>query len=99
MERTESINGVAIRLTDERWTHITLGHSELEHMKHEVFETVAHPHRILAGNNGELLAIREIEPEKYIVVVYTEQGNDGFIITSFLTRRIRSLNRRYQLWP
>jgi hypothetical protein len=36
---------------------------------------------------------------KYIVVVYREQENDGFVITAFLTRRIRSLERRKQVWP
>jgi hypothetical protein len=26
-------------------------------------------------------------------------GEDGFIITAFLTRRIHSLEKREQLWP
>jgi hypothetical protein len=31
--------------------------------------------------------------------VYRELQEDGFIVTAFLTRRIRSLDRRGQLWP
>jgi hypothetical protein len=45
------------------------------------------------------MAVREVEMGKHLVVVYREQRDDGFIITAFLTRRIRSLVKRRQLWP
>jgi len=94
-----SKNGVPIRLTDERWAHITEEHNELAGMRLEVLEAVAQPSRILAGGEGALLAVREVEVGKYLVVVYRELVSDGFIITAFLTRKINSLNRRQQLWP
>jgi len=65
----------------------------------EVLETIARPERILAGGDGECLAVREVEPGKWLIVVYHELQQDGFVITAFLTRRIRSLERRLQLWP
>jgi hypothetical protein len=34
-----------------------------------------------------------------LLVVYRETGHDGFVITAFLTRRTKSLERRTQLWP
>jgi hypothetical protein len=92
-------SGITIRLTDERWTHITEEHCELAGYRSTVVETVSHPDSILLGNDGELLAVREVEAGKHLVVVYREQSNDGFIITAFLTRRIRSLKKRRQLWP
>jgi hypothetical protein len=98
-ESAVSKNGVRVRLTDERWSHITEEHGELAGMRVEVLETVHRPERILAGNEGELLAVREQEKGKYLVVVYKELGGDGFVITAFLTRRIRSLEKRTQLWP
>src|SRR5262249_40992134 len=55
--------------------------------------------RFLPGIGGELLAVREIEPGKYLVVVYRESQQDGFIITAFLTRKGQALRRRQQLWP
>jgi hypothetical protein len=55
--------------------------------------------RIYAGGAGELLAAREFEAGKWLVVVYKEIGDDGFVITAFLTRRVASLERRKQLWP
>lgn len=98
-EPVDSKNGVPIRLTDERWVHITEEHNELAGLRSEILETVANPTEIFAGNQGEMLAVREIEPGKYLVVVYREFQSDGFIITAFLTRRAQALRRRQQLWP
>jgi len=94
-----SLNNVPIRLTEERWMHILEEHGELAQMQQQILDAVAKPARILAGSVGELLAIREVEPGKWLVVVYRENNDDGFVITAFLTRRERSLNRRKQLWP
>ena len=94
-----SLNNVLIRLTEERWTHISEEHGELVQMQQQILDTVAKPARILAGGAGELLAIQEIESGKWLVIVYRENNDDGFVITAFLTRRERSLNRRKQLWP
>jgi hypothetical protein len=98
-ETVNSKNGVPIRLPDERWTHISDEHGELADRRQQVLDTVAQPERVLAGGAGELLAVREVEPGKHLVVAYRELTNDGFIITAFLTRRTASLTRRNQLWP
>ena len=98
-ETVYSTNGVSIRLTDERWTHITEEHGELAGIRLEIMETIANPTEIFAGNRGELLAVQEVEPGKYLVVVYRESQQDGFIITAFLTRKGHALRRRQRLWP
>jgi len=98
-ETVISKNSVPIRLTEERWVHITEEHCELAGMRLEVLDTVANPSKILAGGAEELLALREVAPSKYLIVVYREFEKDGFIITAFLTTRTQSLNRRRQLWP
>jgi hypothetical protein len=90
---------VAIRLTDERWTHISEEHAEVAGLRLNVLETVANPDRIVVGSAGELLALRTQADGKILVVVYREGRNDGFIITAFLTRRVGSLNRRKPVWP
>ncbi|MFY9268860.1 MAG: hypothetical protein WAO55_03825 [Candidatus Manganitrophaceae bacterium] len=99
MTTVTSKNGIPIRLTDERWTHITEEHCELAGFRLEVLETISEPDRILAGGAGEKLAVRKLLLEKWLVVVYRELEKDGFIITAFVTRRIQSLNKRKQLWP
>lgn len=64
-----------------------------------MMSAIADPVRIVAGGEGELLALRELELGKFLVVVYRELVDDGFVITAFLTRRLRSIERRKQLWP
>lgn len=98
-ETVLSRHSIPIRLTDERWAHIIEEHCELAGMRLEVLNTVANPLRIIAGHGGELLAVQEVESGKYLVVVYRELTQDGFIITAFLTRRIQALNRRITIWP
>lgn len=94
-----SKNAIPIRLTDERWAHVTDEHCELAGMRLEVLETFSQRDRILAGGASELLAVREIRPGKWLVVVYRESGRDGFVITAFLTSRIGCLERRRRVWP
>lgn len=95
-----SRNGVPIRLTDERWAHIVEEHCELAGMREEVLQAVSEAERVLAGGAAEMLAVRMVETEKALIVVYREvSAADGFVITAFLTKRLASLDRRQQLWP
>ena len=95
----KSKNAISVRLTDERWSHIVEEHSEMAGLRREVLETITDPFMILEGHYGVLMAVREISKGKYLVAVYRETGVDGFIITSFMTRRQRFLVRRKKVWP
>jgi hypothetical protein len=69
-------------------------------MREEVLQTVAEAERVLAGQAGELLALRILESSRALVVVYRELSRqDGFVITAFVTTRLASLERRKQVWP
>ena len=95
----KSKNDVPIRLTEERWFHITEEHSEMAGYYFEVLEAVEEPEAVYEGRAGECIAAREVEKGKYIVVVYRELGRvDGFVITAFLTRRRKQLERRRKIW-
>jgi len=99
MNVVKSKNGVPIRLTEERWIHITEEHSEMAGYYFEVLETVEEPEAIYEGKMGECIAVREIDNGKYIAVVYRELSKgDGFVITAFLTRRRKQLERRRKIW-
>ncbi|RMH96275.1 MAG: hypothetical protein D6681_12550 [Calditrichaeota bacterium] len=100
MSEIISVNGVPVRLPEERWLHITEGHPELAGHYYEVLETVAQPDWVFEGDKEALLAVRKIQANKYLVVVYKETGlNDGFIITAFLTKKIKRLKKRHKIWP
>ena len=99
LETVNSKSDIPIRLTDERWAHIIEEHNELAGMRRDILATIGEPAKIVEGKDGERLAMHEIETGKYLVVVYREYENDGFIITAFLTRRTKSLMKRKQIWP
>ena len=87
-----SHNGVPIRLTTERWEHITGQHPEMATMRENVLETIGTPEMIQAGDFGELLAVRHYPTtpltSKYLIVAYRESAaDDGFILTAYLARR------------
>ena len=85
-------NGVLIRLPDERWVHLTEGHSEMAGCYSDIVETIEDPDAIYAGNFGELLAAREIRADKYIIMVYIKiSQEDGFVITAFQSSKKSSL--------
>jgi hypothetical protein len=91
-------SGLTIRLPEERWQHIAEQHPELANLQPKVIQTLEDPDKILQGNDGELLAVKLLNDNKYLVTVYRELETDGFIITAYLTRRINSLNKRKELW-
>jgi len=79
-----SVNEVPIRLTYERWFHITENHDDLASYYFEVLETIEKPDFIVRGNKGSLKATRNIGKNKWLVVVYREiSKTDGFIITAY----------------
>lgn len=99
MPSARSVNGVTIRLPDERWVHITEEHAEMAGYLFEVLEAIQSPRAVFEGNSGELLAAREVQSGKYLVAVYRElSAEDGFVITAFLTRRWKQLEKRRKIW-
>jgi hypothetical protein len=75
---------VPIRLTYERWYHITENHDDLASYFYDVLETIQEPDFIVRGNKGSLKATRKIGKKKWLVVIYKELSKrDGFIITAY----------------
>lgn len=99
MDIAISKNKVPIRLTAERWIHITEEHSEMAGYYFEVLETLTEPEIIYEGKTGEYIAAKEIEKGKYILVVHKEVNKeDVFVITAFLTRQRKQLEGRKMIW-
>lgn len=96
----KSKNGISIRLTEERWRHITSSHPEITSNSHQlVLETVENPEVIFKGDVGELLAVQKIPRKKaYLVVPYKELREDGFILTAYLTTDSEWLFKREIIW-
>lgn len=96
---SKSVNGIQIRLTDERWRHIVYSHIEIGSLGTErVLQTVEDPDVILKGDLDELLAARKVRKKLWLVVVYKEAKDDGFVITSYVTTDIKWLLKRKIIW-
>lgn len=81
-----------IRLENERWSHINDNHPETRNNLEFLKNTLESPDFIQEGNKKELLAVKIFEKtpvskHKYCTVVYKVNGIDGFVITSYFTRR------------
>jgi hypothetical protein len=99
MKRVASRNGVPIRLTDERWSHITESHCEMAGYYYEILECVEDPDAVYEGRYEELIGMKEMQKDKYIVVMYKEVSEkDGFVITSFITSKKEQFERRKKRW-
>lgn len=96
-----SRNGVWVRLSAERWQHISEGHPELARLRAAVLKAIADAEYVLEGAAGELLAVRRLDSGRVLVVAYREVDvQDGFVITAFVTSRVAAiLKRRRQVWP
>lgn len=97
MEIVKSVNGVPIRLTEERWVHIIENHDDIAGYYDEVLSIVENPDYVIKGYEGALIALKQKE-NKFLAVVYKEISmNDGFIITAYFTSKIK-LEREVIVW-
>lgn len=97
--KAKSVNGVDIRLTFERWYHISESHQELVGAPFKVLEAINRPNLVVEGLAGEFLALMKVN-KKYLVGVYREiNKEDGFVITAFYTSDLKTLlKKRKIIW-
>jgi len=101
MDVAVSKNKVPIRLTQERWHHISTGHPEIAGYYYEILETIESPSRIYEGTRNEYIAVsgKQEQSGKFIVVIYKETGLlDGFIITAFISNKKQEFDKKKLLW-
>ena len=58
MDRAFSVNGVPIRMTDERWSHIVNAHDDLAGYCDDCLEAIETPDWIFRGLRGSLKAVK-----------------------------------------
>ena len=90
-----SVNNVPIRLSKERFEHISSRHPEMKDSVSDILETINNPDLIQMGDAGTLLAIKKfprtpVSEQKLLVVVYREvHPADGFVLTAYYTNKPR----------
>ncbi len=103
LQTVTSVHGCTIRLTAQQWAHITESHDYMAGNLEKVIETLAEPSQVLAGRQGESLALRGYDhtniSQKTAVVVYRDEP-DGFVITAYFTSRPERTERgKLRKWP
>ena len=98
MDIVHSVNDIPIRITRERWFHITENHDDLAGYYDDVLHTIENPDLVIQGYGGALIAVKGMGRRRYLCVVYKEfiSKKDGFVISAYFTSKI---NRRKVLWP
>lgn len=93
----DSVFGHTIRITARQWVHVTEAHDYMSGNLDKVLETLAEPERVIAGERGESLALRDYTStnitRKTAVVVYRDEP-DGFLITAFFTSRPDKIEKK-----
>ncbi|MGH9909694.1 MAG: hypothetical protein ACRD32_03560 [Nitrososphaerales archaeon] len=99
-----SVNGIPIRLTEERWSHIVEHHPEIEQFLDEILSTVSNPKNMYLLTKKQILAATNTYDKletfglaKNIAVHYREFAHDGFILTAFVISD-KKLERRFRNW-
>jgi hypothetical protein len=93
--------GREVRLTDERLEHI-LEHPEMREMKAAIDETLQRPERVVESRTDRSVQLyyrlyfRTIVGGKFLCVVVKTSSDDAFVITAYLTDRIKKGRR---IWP
>ncbi len=97
MDKAISINDIQIRLTHERWYHITENHDEMAGYFHDVLDAIENPDYVIAGNYGSTKAIKNYGKNNWLVVIYKEESiKDGFVITAYF---ISKKPKGKTIWP
>lgn len=85
LDTVESIDGVPIRLTDERWEHILGEHPYMSGYYEAVLDAVENPEFVLRGHKKAKVAVINLGRRKWLLVSYREiSKSDGFIVTAFI---------------
>ena len=86
--------GRAIRLTDERWAHIS-EHPEMSNMRAAIEETLQGPEVVVQSASEPQARLyyrfyhRTPVGGKYLCAVVLVRDSDAFLVTAYLTDRIK----------
>ena len=81
--------GRIIRLTTEQWKHIVYRHPEMSNKINEIEVALEYP-EYKKQSNSVIKYYKYIKEEKnYIMVAVRILNGEGFVITSYLTKKIQ----------
>lgn len=94
MEYLKDYKGSSVRLTDERLAHI-LEHPEMSNMTAAIHEAVLHPEFVVQSSSDEMAHLyyryysKTMVGGKYLCVIVKVAQSDAFILTAYLTDKVK----------
>ncbi len=83
-------DGKIIHLYNKQWKHISFRHPEMANKMHLIEHTLKYPDYKIENENKKKQYYKHIKNNnKYIVVIFRLLNKHGFVITSFLTSKIK----------
>jgi len=97
-----SKSGVPIRLTYKQWVHIVESHDYMSGNIDLVLESIEDQDYIVRGWTDKLISLKHYEEtcisQKYVVVIYKEDGGESFVISAFMTSKKDKILQRGIIW-
>jgi len=94
MEVLHDSREMPVRLTEERLAHI-LGHPEMSEMESAIAETLQYPETVIQSRSDEQARLYyRLYPEtevgeKFVCVVVKAREGDAFVLTAYLTDKLK----------
>lgn len=101
MRLLHDYKGLAIRLTDERLAHI-LEHPEMADLEQAIEETLLQPERVVESFSDPTAKLhyryyeKTLVGGKYLCVVVKTADADAFVLTAYLTDKVK---KGKSIWP
>lgn len=91
-----AFDGTKVVLEPEHWHHIVSKHPELKNGAALILFAVAHPDEVYIDSTGAFHALKRVkEISDFIVVIYSANGDEGYIRTAYYIGNSRK-TRRYK---
>ncbi|HUU12120.1 MAG TPA: hypothetical protein VM182_00245 [Terriglobia bacterium] len=104
MEPLRDYEGRSIRLTEERWVHIS-EHPEMVGMRTAVEEALQRPEIVVQSSGDPEARLyyrfypRTVVGGKYLCAVVKVRGDDAFVVTAYLTDQVKRGSALWQAKP
>ena len=82
-------NSKVIRLTSEQWKHISYRHPEMSNKIYEIEKALEYPEYKKETENETKYYKYIKEESKYLRVAFIILNGEGFVITSYMTKKIQ----------
>jgi len=93
--RALSVNWIQIEVSDEAWQRSLAVHPDLD--LEDTLDAISSPDELYRGKNKELYAVHHCSEGKWLVVVYTEDGELGVFVDAFYSTKPRTPEMKEQL--